>query len=48
VTDSHTPDLYFVRNPMAEIVKNAAQLSEEDRRAIAVFLQSGPALASQK
>jgi len=48
LTDGHTPDFNFVRNPMAEIVKNTARLSEEDRRAIAVFLQSVPALASQK
>jgi len=33
---------------MADIVKNTARLSEADRRAIAVFLQSVPAVASQK
>jgi len=48
LTDGHTPDFNFVSNPMAEIVKNTAQLSEEDRRAIAVFLQSVPAVASHK
>ena len=48
LSDGHTPDFDFVGGAMAEIVKNTARLSAEDRRAIAVFLQSVPAVASQK
>jgi mono/diheme cytochrome c family protein len=48
LTDGHTPDFDFVGGSMAEIVKNTARLSAEDRRAIAVFLQSVPAVSSQK
>ena len=48
LTDGHTPDLDFVGGAMAEVVKNTARLSEEDRRAIAVFLQAVPAVSSQK
>ena len=48
LTDGHTPDFDFVGGLMADIVKNTARLSEADRRAIAVFLQSVPAVASQK
>jgi len=48
LTDGHTPDFDFVGGAMAEIVKNTARLSEADRRAIAVFLQSVPAVSSQK
>ena len=43
LTDGHTPDFDFVAGPMADIVKNTARLTEEDRRAIAVFLRSVPA-----
>ena len=43
LTDGHTPDFDFVAGPMAEIVKNTMRLTEEDRRAIAVFLRSVPA-----
>ena len=46
LTDGHTPDFDFVGGPMAEIVKNTARLSEEDRRAIAVYLRSIPAVSS--
>ncbi len=42
LTDGHTPDFDFVAGPMAEIVKNTARLTEEDRRAIAVYLRSIP------
>ena len=42
LTDGHTPDFDFVAGPMADIVKNTARLTEEDRRAIAVFLRSVP------
>ena len=48
LTDGHTPDFDFVGGPMAEIVKNTSRLSEADRRAIALFLQSVPAVPSQK
>lgn len=46
LTDGKTPDFDDVRGSMAEIVKNTARLSEEDRRAIAVFLASVPAVSS--
>jgi mono/diheme cytochrome c family protein len=41
--DGDTPDFDFVGGSMATIVKNTARLSDEDRRAIAVFLKSVPA-----
>jgi mono/diheme cytochrome c family protein len=43
LTDGHTPDFDFVAGPMADLVKNTARLTEEDRRAIAVYLHSIPA-----
>jgi mono/diheme cytochrome c family protein len=43
LTDGHTPDFDFVAGPMADIVKNTARLTEEDRRAVAVYLHSIPA-----
>jgi mono/diheme cytochrome c family protein len=46
LTDGHTPDFDFVSGLMAEVVKNTSRLREEDRRAIAVFLQSVPAVSS--
>lgn len=46
LTDGRTPEFDEVGGAMAEIVKNTARLSEEDRRAIAVFLQSVPAVSS--
>jgi mono/diheme cytochrome c family protein len=42
LTDGRTPDFDEVGGAMAEIVKNTARLTEEDRRAIAVFLQTVP------
>jgi mono/diheme cytochrome c family protein len=42
LTDGTTPDFDEVGSSMAEIVKNTAKLSETDRRAIAVYLQSVP------
>jgi mono/diheme cytochrome c family protein len=42
LTDGHTPDFDEVTGSMVEVVKSTAQLSKEDRRAIAVFLQSVP------
>jgi hypothetical protein len=44
LTDGTTPDFDEVGGSMAEIVKNTARLSEADRRAIAVYLQSVPPL----
>ena len=38
--DGQTPDFDFVGGAMAEVVKNTARLTDMDRRAIAVFLQS--------
>jgi mono/diheme cytochrome c family protein len=43
LTDGHTPDFDTVGGAMAEIVKNTARLTEEDRRAIAAYLQTLPA-----
>jgi mono/diheme cytochrome c family protein len=42
LTDGRTPDFDEVGGAMAEIVKNTARLTEEDRHAIVVFLQSVP------
>ena len=44
LTDGHTPEFDEVGGAMAEIVKNTARLREEDRRAIAIFLKSIPAI----
>jgi mono/diheme cytochrome c family protein len=46
LTDGYTPDLDFVGGSMAEIVRNTARLSEQDRRAVAVFLESVPPASS--
>ena len=46
LTDGNTPNFDEVGGNMAEIVKNTARLSEEDRRAIAVFLASVPPVSS--
>jgi len=43
-----TPDYNFVGGAMAEVVKSTARLTEEDRRAIALYLQSLPAIPSQE
>jgi mono/diheme cytochrome c family protein len=43
LTDGHRPDFDFVSGAMGEVVKNTARLTEEDRRAIAVFLMTVPA-----
>jgi len=48
LTDGHTPDFDFVGGAMAEIVKNTARLSEADRRAIAVYLQSLPPVSTPR
>jgi mono/diheme cytochrome c family protein len=46
LTDGHTPDFDEVGFSMAEVVKSTAKLTEEDRRAIAVFLKSVPPVSS--
>ena len=46
LTDGETPDLNFVTGAMAEVVKSTAKLAEADRRAIAVYLKSVPAIRS--
>ena len=38
-----TPDGDFVGGSMAEIVRNTARLTDDDRRAIAVYLKTVPA-----
>lgn len=43
LTDGHRPDFDFVSGAMGEVVKNTARLTDEDRRAIAVFLKTVPA-----
>ena len=46
LTDGHTPEFDFVGGAMAEVVKGTSRLSDEDRRAIAVYLRSVPAKPS--
>jgi mono/diheme cytochrome c family protein len=41
-----TPDFDFAGGAMAEVVKSTARLTEEDRRAIAAYLRSLPAIRS--
>jgi mono/diheme cytochrome c family protein len=48
LTDGHTPDFDFVGGAMAEVVKSTARLTAADRRAIAVYLKSVPAVPSQR
>jgi hypothetical protein len=43
-----TPEVDFVGGAMAEVVKNTARLDDADRRAIAIYLNSLPAIRSQK
>ena len=45
LTDGTTPNFDEVGHSMAEIVKNTAKLNEEDRRAIAAYLQSVPPIS---
>jgi len=40
LTDGHTPDFDFVAGAMADVVKTTSKLSDEDRRAIAIYLKS--------
>jgi mono/diheme cytochrome c family protein len=46
--DGQTPDFDFVGGAMAEIVRNTSRLGDADRQAIAVYLQSLPAIRSKK
>ena len=46
--DGQTPDFDFVGGAMAEIVRNTSRLEDADRRAIAIYLQSLPAIRSKK
>lgn len=46
LTDGHTPDFDFVGGAMAEVVKTTAKLTDEDRRAIAVYLKSVPPVST--
>ena len=46
LTDGHTPDFDFVGGAMSEVVKDTSRLTEADRRAIAVFVKSVPAVSS--
>lgn len=48
LADGHTPDLDEVGGSMAETVKSTSQLTENDRHAIAVFLQAIPAVSSPR
>jgi mono/diheme cytochrome c family protein len=43
-----TPEFDFVGGAMAEVVKSTARITEGDRRAIAVYLKSVPAIRSNK
>jgi mono/diheme cytochrome c family protein len=45
--NGRTPDLETVGGAMAEVVKSTARLSDDDRRAIAVYLKSLPPLRSE-
>jgi len=46
LTDGATPNFDEVGHSMAEIVRNTARLTEEDRRAIAVYLRTVPAVST--
>ena len=46
LTDGHKPDFDFVGGAMGEVVKDTARLSEDDRRAIAIFLKSVPPVST--
>ncbi len=47
LTDGHTPDFDFVGGGMAEVVKSTSHLTDADRRAIALYLRSLPAIPSR-
>ena len=42
--DGQTPDFDFVGGAMAEIVRNTSRFTDDDRRAIAIYLRSLPAI----
>jgi hypothetical protein len=44
LTDGTTPNFDEVGGTMVEIVRNTARLTEDDRRAIAIYLKSVPPL----
>jgi mono/diheme cytochrome c family protein len=46
LTDGHTPDFDFVGGAMADVVKTTSKLLDADRRAIAVYLRSVPAVST--
>ncbi|HLY46437.1 MAG TPA: cytochrome c [Stellaceae bacterium] len=46
LTDGRTPDLDQVGGLMREVVRSTARLTEADRRAIALYLRSVPAVSS--
>ena len=46
LTDGHKPDFDFVSGTMGKVVEDTARLTEEDRRAIAIFLKSVPAVST--
>ena len=46
LTDGHTPNFDTVGGAMAEVVKSTSRLSEDDRRAIAIYLHSVPAVST--
>jgi mono/diheme cytochrome c family protein len=48
LTDGQTPDLNYVTGAMARVVKSTAKLSDNDRRAIAVYLKSLPPMRSDR
>jgi mono/diheme cytochrome c family protein len=43
-----TPDFDFVGSGMAQVVKGTAELSDEDRRAIALYIKSIPPVRTEK
>ena len=46
LTDGHTPDFDFVGGAMSEVVKSTSRLTDADRRAIAIYVKSVPAVSS--
>ncbi len=48
LTDGTTPNFDEVGGSMAEIVRNTAKLSDDDRRAIAAYLKSVPPMSGPK
>lgn len=46
LTDGHKPDFDVVGAPMSDVVRDTARLTEADRRAIAVYLKTVPAVST--